>query len=262
MEGSSFAPLLDSAEFIWKRAAFSQVKRTNGVMGRSVRTAQYRYTSWDTAGEELYDHYADPHEYTNLAHNTRYATVLNQMRTILADGWKKSLPPVYKLKRFYKDYDKDGYGNLSDSVLAYAKPKGYVTKNTDCNDGNANVHPGATEICDGVDNNCDGRIDENKACNSIIASAQLDVNSSKRLSVYPNPSKGNITVTFMNNTVGRISLHIYNVNGKTVFTSDDMLAAKGINIKRINLYKLEPGVYFLSLHNNEIEDHTSLIIAR
>lgn len=263
VEGSSFAPLLDNPEFVWKRAAFSQVKRTNGVMGRSVRTDQYRYTSWDTTGEELYDHYADPHEYTNLANNPKYATILNQMRAILADGWKKSLPPVYKLQRFYKDYDKDGYGNLSDSVLAYAKPKGYVTKNTDCNDGNANVHPGATEICDGVDNNCDGRIDENKACNSIIADAKLSSEKSfDDLSLFPNPSKGNVTVTFRSNTVGEVLLKIYNAQGIIVFSSSYITAPNEIITRSFNLLKFPAGVYYLFLNNGKEETRISFIIAK
>ena len=95
LEGSSFAPLLDNPNFKWKRAVFSQVRRVKkqgDIMGRTIRTEQYRYTSWDTLGEELYDHYADPHEYTNLAKNSQYKSVLDSMRKILAEGWKKSRP--------------------------------------------------------------------------------------------------------------------------------------------------------------------------
>jgi hypothetical protein len=54
----------------------------------------------------------------------------------------------------YRDADGDGYGNNAVSSLACTVPNGYVKDNTDCNDANAAVHPGAIEVCNGVDDDC------------------------------------------------------------------------------------------------------------
>lgn len=61
---------------------------------------------------------------------------------------------------YYRDYDGDGYGNPADSTTGTSQPSGYVTDKTDCNDSNSAIHPGVTEICDSVDNDCDGSVDE------------------------------------------------------------------------------------------------------
>ena len=61
---------------------------------------------------------------------------------------------------FYADTDEDGYGSNSIFVEACTVPDGFVNTGTDCNDTDANSYPGAEEICDGIDNDCDDDIDE------------------------------------------------------------------------------------------------------
>lgn len=68
---------------------------------------------------------------------------------------------VQTVNTYYQDSDGDGYGNPNDSLQSCTQPSGYVFSNTDCNDANSQVHPGATETCNGVDDDCDGLIDEN-----------------------------------------------------------------------------------------------------
>ena len=61
---------------------------------------------------------------------------------------------------FFPDGDSDGFGVTDDRVAACAPPPGHVPFGGDCDDVDAAVRPGATEVCDGVDNNCDGTTDE------------------------------------------------------------------------------------------------------
>ena len=56
---------------------------------------------------------------------------------------------------FFEDTDGDGYGNDSNSQQACDAPDGFVAQGGDCDDGNADAHPGGVEVCDGSDNDCD-----------------------------------------------------------------------------------------------------------
>ena len=61
---------------------------------------------------------------------------------------------------FYADADADGYGDPEAPVSACAQPADTVPGATDCDDGDDTVYPGASEACDGVDNDCDSEVDE------------------------------------------------------------------------------------------------------
>ncbi|KKT74709.1 MAG: Regulator of chromosome condensation [Candidatus Peregrinibacteria bacterium GW2011_GWA2_44_7] len=62
---------------------------------------------------------------------------------------------------FYPDADGDKFGDQnSPGVEACEVPANHVDDNTDCDDQNASTYPGALEILDGVDNNCNSQVDE------------------------------------------------------------------------------------------------------
>jgi len=63
-------------------------------------------------------------------------------------------------RTYYRDADGDGYGTESTTTTAACPPAGYTWRAGDCDDANADMHPGAEEICDGLDNDCNGYADD------------------------------------------------------------------------------------------------------
>jgi hypothetical protein len=70
----------------------------------------------------------------------------------------ENAPPVM----MWPDGDGDGYYGVAVGTpkLGCGNTPGYATRGGDCNDMDAAIHPGATEICNNKDDNCDGQIDE------------------------------------------------------------------------------------------------------
>ena len=106
---------------------------------------------------------------------------------------------------YFIDNDGDTYGNPSVSILSCTQPIGYTPDDTDCNDINANINPGAEDIAgNGIDENCDGQID-----NSIF-----ELNAS--ISLYPNPTRSELNIQVNSNIIGN-DLYIFDAVGKLVF---------------------------------------------
>jgi len=61
----------------------------------------------------------------------------------------------------YNDADADGFGNEGTSATSCEVPDGYATVGGDCNDADPNVNPDAEEVCNGLDENCNGEADDN-----------------------------------------------------------------------------------------------------
>jgi hypothetical protein len=75
---------------------------------------------------------------------------------------------------YYQDFDGDGFGNSSAPMMNCGLPAGYVSDSTDCDDSNLTVYPGAPELCDELDNDCDGNTDDGLATYTLFEDLDSD----------------------------------------------------------------------------------------
>lgn len=129
---------------------------------------------------------------------------------------------------YYVDADTDNYGDALIDSLWCASIPGFVLDSTDCDDTNPDVHPGATEILDGIDNNCNGLVDE--GFNSI------EVVNHKSISIYPNPADNYLTIETPANEMVQVII-LNNVG-------DIMLTGLG---NRLDVSNLPAGIYFVKV---------------
>lgn len=68
-------------------------------------------------------------------------------------------PQVCEMLVWFEDVDEDGYGSQVVSMEACEQPVGFISLSDDCDDSDSTIHPGAEDVCDGIDQNCDGELE-------------------------------------------------------------------------------------------------------
>ncbi|MCB9665063.1 MAG: FG-GAP repeat protein [Alphaproteobacteria bacterium] len=88
-------------------------------------------------------------------------------------------------RTFYADTDGDQYGDPGVTTVDCFLPGGFVTRNTDCDDGDALINPSASEICgNAIDENCDGLTSAGDHDGDGIAGCDGDCNDDD-IDVFP-----------------------------------------------------------------------------
>ncbi|MFN0176037.1 MAG: M4 family metallopeptidase [Saprospiraceae bacterium] len=142
------------------------------------------------------------------------------------------------LVQSWMDNDADGFGDPATEVNACVVPLGHVFNNTDCNDQNPAVHPNATEICNGIDDNCNALIDDNCVPVSTIflGTAQLRI--------LPNPNSGNFNVELPSPATPGLAFRIVGLTGQVVREQPTQTA---IRLQTLHMGDLPSGLYFLQV---------------
>ncbi|MEM9192347.1 MAG: lectin-like protein [Myxococcota bacterium] len=71
---------------------------------------------------------------------------------------------VGEVRLAYPDSDGDGYGAGVGEEISCTIQLGFANRDGDCNEGDISINPGAMEVCNGTDEDCDEIIDEGAGC--------------------------------------------------------------------------------------------------
>ena len=126
---------------------------------------------------------------------------------------------------WWRDADGDGYGDANEEINnTCSPPAGYVGNQDDCDDANPTINPSASEVCNGIDDNCDGIVDEGCApvCTVTITAIQVDDES------CPGAGDGSIEIVASTDGTGQLG---YSIDGGSNFFFNHLF------------FNLTPGTY-------------------
>ncbi len=155
----------------------------------------------------------------------------------------------FSLTQFYLDGDGDGFGDfLIDTLSCLGIIDGYVIDSTDCDDSNPFIYPGAPELFNGIDDNCNDIIDENFV-------EIFTLNNEPYLNISPNPNNGTFYISALSAPLRPLRetnqpcvLEIFNSLGQQIY-SQELISSNGNINETISLHNLSSGIYFVRINN-------------
>ncbi|MBX7048452.1 MAG: T9SS type A sorting domain-containing protein [Chitinophagales bacterium] len=141
---------------------------------------------------------------------------------------------------YFLDYDEDGYGNPLIDTISCSTIMGFVLNDDDCDDSNPLVYPGAIELENGVDDNCNGSVDE--GFNYI---ENIDTSIYK---IFPNPNTGEFKIYVNSSIIELLVIKIYSITGELLYYSTFLSS----NEIKMSLPEAFSGLYLLSVVSDKV----------
>ncbi|HNE47475.1 MAG TPA: MopE-related protein, partial [Chitinophagales bacterium] len=132
----------------------------------------------------------------------------------------------------YQDADGDLFGNANIDTLTCMEISGYVLDSTDCNDTNPAVFPGAIELLNGIDDDCDFLADEGLVVQN---------GSFPNIEIFPNPTNNIFNIGLPSGTF--VTISISDINGALIF---DQVECSG-NTNIFDLTDQPAGIYWVKI---------------
>jgi len=173
-------------------------------------------------------------------------------------------------KVWYQDVDGDGYGARVRRKTSCPQPVGYVADSTDCRDNDRTIYPGAPELCDGKDNNCNGLKDE--SCTLIVSTTPTtSILSSKTIvepvapvleaSLWPNPARTEVMVAFDKFAPNqKVEMVLMTAEGRSLKAESLMPTVKGQQV-RFDVSNISSGFYLLRIKQGLLTETKRVVVA-